>query len=133
MPPLDSLSKDEIGRFSRQIILPDVGVKGQIKIRNSSVLIVGVGGLGCPAATYLVGAGIGKPSFIIYLGLLSLSGQENLNIFNLLSLLICTQYVESSYWNAFDLAVARSFLTFHILVFGFEMICSVSSKKKKIT
>lgn len=60
LPPLDSLTKEEIGRFSRQIILPDVGVKGQLKIRKCSVLIVGVGGLGCPAATYLVGAGIGK-------------------------------------------------------------------------
>lgn len=42
----DSLTNVEIGRFSRQIILPEIGVNGQIKLRNSKVLIVGAGGLG---------------------------------------------------------------------------------------
>lgn len=41
-----SLTNEEISRFSRQIILPEVGVKGQIKLRNAKVLIVGAGGLG---------------------------------------------------------------------------------------
>lgn len=42
----DSLTNSEISRFSRQIILPQIGVKGQIKLRNANVLIVGGGGLG---------------------------------------------------------------------------------------
>ncbi|CAM4230301.1 HesA/MoeB/ThiF family protein [Gillisia limnaea] len=47
-------------RYDRQIKLDVVGISGQEKLRNSSVLIVGVGGLGCPAAQYLAGSGIGK-------------------------------------------------------------------------
>jgi adenylyltransferase/sulfurtransferase len=52
MTPLES-------RYARQILLPDLGEEGQQRIRNTKVLIVGVGGLGCPIASYLVGAGIG--------------------------------------------------------------------------
>lgn len=46
VPNINSLTNSEISRFSRQIILPEIGVKGQITLRNASVLIVGAGGLG---------------------------------------------------------------------------------------
>ena len=55
-----SLSSDETARYSRQLILPEIGVAGQVRMKNSSVLIVGCGGLGCPAAQYLAAAGIGR-------------------------------------------------------------------------
>lgn len=47
-------------RFSRQIMLPEVGEEGQLRIAEASVLIVGLGGLGCPVGLYLAGAGVGR-------------------------------------------------------------------------
>ena len=47
-------------RYSRQIMMPEIGAEGQLKLKNASVLIVGLGGLGSPVALYLTGAGIGR-------------------------------------------------------------------------
>lgn len=54
------LTNDEIRRYSRHLMLPEVGVRGQKKIKSTSVLCVGAGGLGSPIAMYLVAAGIGR-------------------------------------------------------------------------
>lgn len=56
----DPLSPREIRRYQKQIMLPGIGIEGQAKIRNSSVLVIGAGGLGCPVLLYLAAAGIGK-------------------------------------------------------------------------
>jgi adenylyltransferase/sulfurtransferase len=54
------LSKDEILRYSRHLIMPEVGMEGQLKLKEASVLLVGAGGLGAPLAMYLTAAGIGR-------------------------------------------------------------------------
>src|SRR5271156_4665298 len=56
---LPSLSNDEIARYSRHLLLPEVGIEGQQKLKAAKVLCVGTGGLGSPLAFYLAAAGIG--------------------------------------------------------------------------
>ena len=59
-PPVTSLSKDEILRYSRHLIMPEVGMEGQVKLKNAKVLLVGAGGLGAPLGLYLAAAGVGR-------------------------------------------------------------------------
>src|SRR5574337_59487 len=54
------LSKDEILRYSRHLIMPEVGMEGQLKLKQAKVLTIGAGGLGSPLALYLAAAGVGK-------------------------------------------------------------------------
>ncbi|XP_052869611.1 adenylyltransferase and sulfurtransferase MOCS3 [Anopheles cruzii] len=63
---ITKLNNDEIARYSRQIILSEIGVQGQLKLKKASVLVVGAGGLGCPSALYLAGAGIGRIGVLDY-------------------------------------------------------------------
>nr|CAI5855134.1 unnamed protein product [Callosobruchus analis] len=62
----NDFTTDEIVRYSRQIIMPNIQINGQMRLKNAKVLIIGIGGLGCPAAIYLASAGVGEISLVDY-------------------------------------------------------------------
>ena len=63
---LPELSRDEILRYSRHLLIPEVGLEGQRKLKNSSALIIGTGGLGSPVSLYLAAAGVGRIGLVDY-------------------------------------------------------------------
>src|SRR6202021_1784412 len=58
--PATSLTNEEVLRYSRHLIMPEVGMEGQLKLKNAKVLLIGTGGLGAPLGLYLAAAGVGK-------------------------------------------------------------------------
>jgi len=72
---MSALGGDEQLRYARQMILPEIGAAGQVKLKAARVLIAGVGGLGCVAATYLAAAGVGSLTIVDH----DVVAPENLN------------------------------------------------------
>ncbi|MEZ5109839.1 MAG: molybdopterin-synthase adenylyltransferase MoeB [Bacteroidia bacterium] len=68
------LSKEEIARYNRHLLLPEIGMEGQQKLKQAKVLVIGAGGLGCPALSYLCAAGAGK------IGIVDFDGVDESNL-----------------------------------------------------
>lgn len=66
IPVLPTLSHSEILRYSRHLLIPEVGLEGQRKLKGSAVLVIGTGGLGSPVALYLAAAGVGRIGLVDY-------------------------------------------------------------------
>jgi len=66
MPSPTDLTHDEVLRYSRHLLIPEVGLEGQRKLKASSVLVIGTGGLGSPVAMYLAAAGVGRIGLVDY-------------------------------------------------------------------
>lgn len=66
MPSSTDLTHDEVLRYSRHLLIPEVGLEGQRKLKASSVLVIGTGGLGSPVAMYLAAAGVGRIGLVDY-------------------------------------------------------------------
>src|SRR5215218_6658842 len=60
------LSQQEVARYSRHLIMPEVGMQGQRKLKAASVLLIGTGGLGSPLGLYLAAAGVGRIGLVDY-------------------------------------------------------------------
>ena len=65
-PILPGLTREEILRYSRHLLIPEVGLEGQRKLKGSSALIIGTGGLGSPVSLYLAAAGVGRIGLVDY-------------------------------------------------------------------
>ncbi len=63
---MENLSKEEFNKYKRQIIIPEIGIEGQERLKNAKVLIVGAGGLGCPVIIYLSSMGVGHIGIVDY-------------------------------------------------------------------
>ena len=74
------LSQEEVQRYSRHIILPEVGLEGQKKLKAASVLCIGTGGLGSPLLLYLAAAGIGRIGIVDFDGFAVRSSQDISNV-----------------------------------------------------
>lgn len=101
-----ALSNAEIARYGRQLLLPQVGLPGQVRLKRASVLVVGAGGLGCPAATYLAAAGIGR---------LGLVDADNVDSSNLHRQILHTEATEGMP-KAHSAAAALRRLNSHVVV-----------------